>query len=309
MSTPQSPKGLSRGEFARASGLSPKALRLYERSGLLVPHRVGAGGHRIYLGAQVERARSIRLLRQMDMPLAVVAQVMAQERGQALERAEAWWRAQEEALRSRRGALAELRLSWGEALRERGVAARTRVGFASYLHEGFWTDHVVSEYWDGGRWVWADTQLDPAGPWPVDVLDIPRAPGARGGVFASAAQVWLAHRAGEVDADRYGVHPDLPLRGAGFVRAYVLLELAHRQGEELLLWDIWGAMGAEDDGVFDEVARLLVAADAGDGAAERELAAWYARDGRLNPGGRVLCHSPSGFVGWVDLERRTVEPG
>jgi hypothetical protein len=29
----------------------------------------------------------------------------------------------------------------------------------------------------------------------------------------------------------------------------------------------------------------------------------------LNPGGRVLCASPSGFVGWVDLERRVVEPG
>ncbi|WDZ93652.1 transglutaminase domain-containing protein [Nocardiopsis sp. HUAS JQ3] len=195
------------------------------------------------------------------------------------------------------------------ALRERGVAARTRVGFASYLNEGFWTDHVVSEYWDGGRWVWADTQLDPAGPWPVDVLDIPRAPEARGAVLASAAQVWLAHRAGEVDAERYGVHPDLPWRGAGFVRAYVLLELAHRQGEEVLLWDTWEAMRAEDDGVFDEVARLLVAADGGDGAAERELAYRYARGGRLNPGGRVLCASPSGFVGWVDLVRRVVEPG
>ncbi|WP_435108866.1 transglutaminase domain-containing protein [Nocardiopsis synnemataformans] len=195
------------------------------------------------------------------------------------------------------------------ALRERGVAARTRVGFASYLNDGFWTDHVVSEYWDGGRWVWADTQLDPERPWPVDVMDIARAPEARGAVFASAAQVWLAHRQGRVDVDRYGVHPDLPWRGAGFVRAYVLLELAHRQGEEVLLWDTWEAMEAEDDGVFDEVARLLVAADGGDGVAERELAAWYARDGRLNPGGRVLCTSPSGFVGWVDLERRVVEPG
>jgi DNA-binding transcriptional MerR regulator len=116
MSTPQPREGLSRGEFARASGLSPKALRLYERSHLLVPHRVEAGGHRVYLPAQVERARRIRLLRQMDMPLAVVAEVMAHDGGQALERAEAWWRAQEEALRSRRAALAELRLSWGGAV-------------------------------------------------------------------------------------------------------------------------------------------------------------------------------------------------
>jgi DNA-binding transcriptional MerR regulator len=126
MSTPWPGEGLSRGEFARASGLSPKALRLYERSGLLVPHRVGAGGYRTYLGAQVERARRIRLLRQMDMPLAVVAEVMAQQGGQALERAEAWWRAQEEALRSRRAALAELRLSWG-GLAEQGPEPVWRV--------------------------------------------------------------------------------------------------------------------------------------------------------------------------------------
>lgn len=70
--------------------LYPKVLRLYERPGLLVPHRVVAGGYRTYLGAQVERARRIRLLRQMDMPLAVVAEVVAQEGGPALERAQSW---------------------------------------------------------------------------------------------------------------------------------------------------------------------------------------------------------------------------
>ncbi|WP_249351888.1 transglutaminase [Nocardiopsis akebiae] len=180
------------------------------------------------------------------------------------------------------------------------MAARTRVGFASYLHEGFGTDHVVSEYWDGGRWVWADTQLDPAGSWPVDVLDLSRAPAARGAVFASAAQVWLAHRAGEVNTDRYGVHPDLPWRGAGFVRAYVLLELAHRQGEEVLLWDTWEAMQAEDDGVFDEVARLLVAADGGDGAAERELACRYARGGGwTREGGCCARRRRGSWGGWT----------
>ena len=73
------------------------------------------------------------------------------------------------------------------ALRARGVAARTRVGFASYLHPGFGTDHVVVEYWDGGRWVWADTQVDPALPWPMDAVDIVRSSGAAGAVFASAA--------------------------------------------------------------------------------------------------------------------------
>nr|WP_255459422.1 MULTISPECIES: MerR family transcriptional regulator [unclassified Nocardiopsis] len=52
--------------------MSAKALRLYERSGLLVPDRVGADGYRTYRVEQVERARLIRLLRQAGMPPAVV---------------------------------------------------------------------------------------------------------------------------------------------------------------------------------------------------------------------------------------------
>ncbi|MFD6948658.1 MULTISPECIES: hypothetical protein [unclassified Nocardiopsis] len=95
----------------------------------------------------------------------------------------------------------------------------------------------------------------------------------------------------------------------GCCRDYVLLELAHRQGDEVLLWDSWGVMERwGDSGLVDEVAGLLVAADGGDGAAEEELAAWYARDGRLRPRGRVYCASPSGYRGWVDLVRRVGEP-
>ncbi|MBE1458277.1 hypothetical protein H4W79_002491 [Nocardiopsis terrae] len=53
-------------------------MRLYERSGLLVPHRVeGANGYRYYLPEQVGAAVRVRELRRMDMPLAMVAQVVA----------------------------------------------------------------------------------------------------------------------------------------------------------------------------------------------------------------------------------------
>nr|WP_273474231.1 transglutaminase-like domain-containing protein [Nocardiopsis sinuspersici] len=195
------------------------------------------------------------------------------------------------------------------ALRVQGVAARIRVGFAPYLVEGFACDHVVVEYWDGSRWVWADTQLDPGRERGVDVLDLPRGRDAVGAAFASAAQVWSAYRAGLVDAGGYGVSPESPLRGGWLVRDYVLLELAHRQGDEVLLWDRWGAMEQWGESeLVDEVAALPVAADGGDGAAEEELAAWYARDGRLRPRGRVYCASPSGYRGWVDLVSRVGEP-
>ncbi|TPX03582.1 transglutaminase domain-containing protein, partial [Schumannella luteola] len=39
------------------------------------------------------------------------------------------------------------------ALRERGIPARSRVGFAGYFDPGYHFDHVVVEYHDGARWV------------------------------------------------------------------------------------------------------------------------------------------------------------
>lgn len=193
------------------------------------------------------------------------------------------------------------------ALRQHGVPARSRVGFASYFAPDFHVDHVVAEYWDGQRWIWVDAQLEPGPPWSFDTGDIPHPDGP----FATAAQVWTGYRKGELDADAYGVDPDLPLRGDWFVYDEVLIELAHRQRDELLLWDHWGAMAdpaagiaSGDPDLVDEAAALLLAADGGDEAAERELARWYAADARLHPGERVRCLSPTGNHTWVDLPSR-----
>ena len=48
-------------------------------------------------------------------------------------------------------------------LRQHGIPARSRVGFAGYFDRGFHRDHVVVEYWDGGRWVRFDPELTPDG--------------------------------------------------------------------------------------------------------------------------------------------------
>jgi hypothetical protein len=196
------------------------------------------------------------------------------------------------------------------ALRHQGVPARSRIGFASYLAPDFHYDHAIVEYWDGGRWVFLDAMLDPTD-WPFDPGDLPRRVGAEPEgppMFATAAQVWSAYRSG-ADVWRYGVAPDLPLRGPDFVGDYVILELAHRQREETLLWDVWGAMplgGQGDPDLLDEVAALLLAADCGDDAAERELADRYRRDPRLNPAGPARCVSPTGNHTLVDLRSRAV---
>ncbi|MEU2199239.1 transglutaminase domain-containing protein [Isoptericola sp. NPDC019482] len=214
-------------------------------------------------------------------------------------------------------------------LREHGVPARSRIGFAGYFEPPFFHDHVVVEHWaqDGagaGRWVRWDPELTPEGDRGFDVRDMPTGPDSP---FPTAAEVWRAIRAGEVDPASYGVDPGMPhLGGKDFVRGYVLLELAHRMRDEVLLWDVWGGTpddvpgvaelwaqeardGADEpssdelDALADEVAALLVAADAGDSAAESALAERYA--GRWAARGRVTTLSPTGRVGITDLAGRT----
>ncbi|MEU6318474.1 MerR family transcriptional regulator [Streptomyces sp. NPDC047009] len=68
---------LTIGAFAARARLSAKALRLYDRLGLLAPAYVDeASGYRYYRADQVERARLVALLRRLDMPLAQVAEVL-----------------------------------------------------------------------------------------------------------------------------------------------------------------------------------------------------------------------------------------
>ena len=60
-------------EFARLVGLAPSALRFYDDCGLLPPADVdGANGYRYYSPSQQPRARLLRDLREIDLPLAEV---------------------------------------------------------------------------------------------------------------------------------------------------------------------------------------------------------------------------------------------
>lgn len=195
------------------------------------------------------------------------------------------------------------------ALRERGVPARSRVGFAGYLGPGYHYDHVVVEMHDGVGWVRADAQLDPS--WfPFDTCALPSA-GLEG--FATAAEVWRALRAREADERTFGVFPGSEFAGLPLVFDYVIRDIAHRNGDELLLWDLWGAMraGTPVDANaalwMDELAALVVAADAGDAVASAELAQRYRADGRLNPRGRVLQASPYGLPD-VEVDLEVVAP-
>jgi DNA-binding transcriptional MerR regulator len=66
------------GQFAAASRLSPKALRLYGDNGLLPPARVDPdSGYRYYRLHQLRQAMVIRLLRQAGMPLGEIRAFLA----------------------------------------------------------------------------------------------------------------------------------------------------------------------------------------------------------------------------------------
>ncbi len=66
------------GEFSRATHLSVKALRHYNDIGLLVPADVDpSSGYRRYQAAQVPSAHLIRRLRDLEMPLPQVREVLS----------------------------------------------------------------------------------------------------------------------------------------------------------------------------------------------------------------------------------------
>lgn len=81
------------GDFARATGLTPKALRLYDDLGLLAPAEVDAfSGYRRYAADQVERARLVATLRLVGMPLARIREVVDMPAALAAVEVETYWR-------------------------------------------------------------------------------------------------------------------------------------------------------------------------------------------------------------------------
>ena len=94
---------ISIGEFARRSRLSIKALRLYDELGVLVPARVDeASGYRYYDVAQLEAARLVAMLRQLDFPLATIRELLVCDPVDAAERIAAHWREVESSHDARR---------------------------------------------------------------------------------------------------------------------------------------------------------------------------------------------------------------
>ncbi len=103
---------LTIGAFARASRLSPRALRLYDELGLLRPASVDpVSGYRYYLPDQLDRARLVAWLRRLGMPLAriaVVCDLAGSSPTAAAAEVAAYWRRVESDIEARAGLAAFL---------------------------------------------------------------------------------------------------------------------------------------------------------------------------------------------------------
>lgn len=122
-------------------------------------------------------------------------------------------------------------------LRENGIPARSRVGYASYLLPGRWEDHWVCEHWARGRWAILDAELGSRARTrfgiEFDVSDVPETG------WRSAASIWRSIRSGAVEADTCGVS-FVGISGEWFVASAILRDAAALAGIECLPWDYWG---------------------------------------------------------------------
>jgi hypothetical protein len=189
-------------------------------------------------------------------------------------------------------------------LRQHGIPARSLVGFAGYDGPGYNGDHVIVQTYDKQtqRWVRFDPEIaEPTGALPTP-HDIPVGTDAP---FRTAAEVWNGCRAGSLDPNMFGAGPGSEFGGMWYIHNYVLMQLAHRYADELLLWDGWGAMSlpaGPDDAtldLIDDIAAQLIAVES---AAPSEdvsrldalLHRRYDADKRLRPGTSVTQYSPYG---------------
>lgn len=128
---------LSIGELAQRSGLSPKALRLYDESGLLPPAAVDPfTGYRSYTPSQVQRAQLIAALRGIGMGLARIRVVCDLPAADAAGEIRSWWRQEEADASSRAAAVTTLIRSLGHRPQETTTMTTTSFTTAIRTDQG-----------------------------------------------------------------------------------------------------------------------------------------------------------------------------
>ncbi|WP_020579634.1 MerR family transcriptional regulator [Actinopolymorpha alba] len=146
---------LTIGAFARAAGLSPKALRLYASLGLLAPVRVDPdSGYRFYDPAQLERARLVAWLRRFGMPLAriqVVCDLWERSQCVAADEIAAYWAEVETDLANRRRLATFLVDQLSRRETDMSETSRLRIRYAVATDKGQLRDRNADSAYAGPR--------------------------------------------------------------------------------------------------------------------------------------------------------------
>ena len=129
------------GAFGERTRLSAKALRLYDRLGLVRPARTDPdSGYRFYSEDQVDGARLVALLRRLGMPLEVIADVVQKPPGEAAEAIGGYWAQIESATAERRVLVSyiQARLKGGDMasydIQTRTIPGRKLVAITRHVH-------------------------------------------------------------------------------------------------------------------------------------------------------------------------------
>jgi DNA-binding transcriptional MerR regulator len=142
---------LSIGVFARRSWLSPKALRLYDRLGLLPPARIDKeNGYRGYRESQLATARLIAMLRRLDIPLTQIAAIVTAPGPQASALIADFWATVEHRIAAQRALAVHLQHSMvgmeGDfsmfEIHEREIAAQTVLTEQRHITVGELSDFI-----------------------------------------------------------------------------------------------------------------------------------------------------------------------
>ena len=110
-------------------------------------------------------------------------------------------------------------------LREKGIPARTRCGFATYFLGGWFEDHWICEYWNDKqkRWIRVDSQIDDIqivayhiNRTKINFLDLPK------GVFFPAGILWELYREGFIEGKVEGFSLEPKGFGEWYIRGNML---------------------------------------------------------------------------------------
>lgn len=125
-------------------------------------------------------------------------------------------------------------------LRSKGVAARLRCGFATYLEQQPYEDHWICEYWSDNEkyWVRVDPQFDDLHVRTLNIVfdpyDVPI------DVYLYAGEAWTMCRKGRADPSTFGI---FEINGLGFVKGNIVRDILALNKIETLPWDLgWGIL-------------------------------------------------------------------